>query len=374
MSDDGSGASATLSITADLAGTASAEFEAALAALLDGLGRNGLRFLSGPGGTVSDRDRTVGTVVSWEAGREVRIEWRPAPWNGSLACELRLRSEERSAGCRLRWELVGWERVLAASGNDVAEWVGGALLPACIGRLTPGSLSDWITDTLARRPSGRRSRETYRDPRFHWPNFFLLLDRIGLSADDRLLEVGCGGGAFLGRALESGCRAVGIDHSPEMLAVAADVNRAALGDGRLSLHLAEADRLPVASGEFTCVVCTGAFGFFPDPSGALREMRRALRAGGRLALFSATAELRGTPAAPEPIASALRWYDADEVVGLCRDAGFVDITAEAPDLERYARRAGLPDDALPLFRRGGGAYLVLARAAPPALAPGNVPS
>ncbi len=361
MPEAGNGRTGTLSLAVDLPGPAATQFDAVVTELVDGLDRIGLRFVAGPGGTISDGDRTVGTVVAWTPGREARIAWLPAPWTDGGPCELRLRVEPRGTDCRLAWDVDGWEPVLAASGNDASEWVGGALLPSLIDRVSPTALAAWITDTLARRPSGQRSRATYRDPTFHWPNFLLILDRIRLSSDDRLLEVACGGGAFLGRALASGCRAVGVDHSPQMLAVAAETNRTAIADGRLVLHRAEADRLPVPSAAFTCVVCTGAFGFFPDPEAAMAEMARALRPGGRLAIFVGTAELRGTPAAPEPIASQIRWYTPVQMTEFCRAAGLVDVRTDAPDLEPYARRAGVPDEALPLFRAGTGSCFLWAR-------------
>jgi hypothetical protein len=50
-----------------------------------------------------------------------------------------------------------------------------------------------------------------------------------------------------------------------------------------------------------------------------------LGAGGRLAVFTTAPELRGTPAAPEPVASAGHFYASDELVRLAQAAGLRDV-------------------------------------------------
>jgi len=60
-------------------------------------------------------------------------------------------------------------------------------------------------------------------------------------------------------------------------------------------------------------------------SGRLRECRRVLRDGTRLALYTTAPELRGTPAAPEPIASHGHFYVDSELVELARSAGLRDV-------------------------------------------------
>jgi hypothetical protein len=60
------------------------------------------------------------------------------------------------------------------------------------------------------------------------------------------------------------------------------------------------------------------FFFLDDPIGVLRECRRVLCAGGRLAVYTTGPELRGTPAAPEPIASRGHFYMDEELAELGR--------------------------------------------------------
>ena len=105
---------------------------------------------------------------------------------------------------------------------------------------------------------------------------------------------------------------------------------------------------------------TGVFGPLPEPVTGLRELRRVLVVGGRLIVMGSDPQLRGTPAAPEPVASRMRFYEDDEFRDLAVAAGFTVARVERRDLEQHACLAGVPEDALPLFR-GAGAPFLLAR-------------
>jgi ubiquinone/menaquinone biosynthesis C-methylase UbiE len=86
-----------------------------------------------------------------------------------------------------------------------------------------------------------------------------------------------------------------------------------------------AERLPFPDGAFTAIAMSVVFFFLDDPVRVLRECRRVLRAGGRLAVYTTGPELRGTPAAPEPIASHGHFYANDELAALAREAELRDV-------------------------------------------------
>ena len=180
---------------------------------------------------------------------------------------------------------------------------------------------DRMTDRIARRPHGKQARETYGAADVHSFAWEPVLAALALGRDDRLLDVGCGGGVFLRHAqAETGCDAVGVDHSSEMVRLA----------GPLAVR-ATAEQLPFADAAFTAVSSIVAFFFFPDPVRALREMHRVLAPHGRLAIYTTAPEAKGTMAAPYPLASRGHFYTDDELRRLAHDAGFSTAQVTRPD-------------------------------------------
>lgn len=100
-------------------------------------------------------------------------------------------------------------------------------------------------------------------------------------AAGQVLEIGIGTGlnlAFYDRSKVQ--RLVGIDPAPQMHALAR--RRSQRAGLPVELRALSAERLPLASQSFDCVVCTYTLCTVPDPLAALAEMRRVLRPRGRL--------------------------------------------------------------------------------------------
>jgi SAM-dependent methyltransferase len=186
-------------------------------------------------------------------------------------------------------------------------------------RLPPNQFDDWLTDRVARRPSGSRAREVYGADDIHDWARRAILDALALGPDDHVLEIGCGGGLLLSEALATGARATGIDHSEEMVALAAERAPAA------EVILGRAESLPFGGETFTAVALSVVFFFFDDPIGVLHECHRVLCTDGRLAVYTTAPELRGTPAAPEPLASRGHFYSDAELTELARTAGWKEV-------------------------------------------------
>lgn len=68
------------------------------------------------------------------------------------------------------------------------------------------------------------------------------------------------------------------------------------------------------------------FFFLDYPVAVLHECVRVLAADGRLAVYTTGPSLRGTPAAPEPVASQGHFYDDEQLASLALEAGLTHIT------------------------------------------------
>jgi demethylmenaquinone methyltransferase/2-methoxy-6-polyprenyl-1,4-benzoquinol methylase len=82
---------------------------------------------------------------------------------------------------------------------------------------------------------------------------------------------------------QKGCRVVGIDQSPEMLAGAqARVEAAGLSD-RITLVEGSAEQLPFPDGAFDALTFTYLIRYVEDPGATLAELARVVRPGGIVA-------------------------------------------------------------------------------------------
>jgi ubiquinone/menaquinone biosynthesis C-methylase UbiE len=97
----------------------------------------------------------------------------------------------------------------------------------------------------------------------------------------RILDVGCGTGALLGRLLDlrPGFEAHGLDISPAM----AEQSRRRLGE-RARIVVGDAELLPYDDDWFDLLLCVDSFHHYPRPTAVFAEMERVLRPGGRLVL------------------------------------------------------------------------------------------
>jgi ubiquinone/menaquinone biosynthesis C-methylase UbiE len=164
----------------------------------------------------------------------------------------------------------------------------------------------------------------------------LMLEDAELVAGDRVLDVACGTGIVArlakDRVGETG-KVVGVDLNPPMLAVARRV--AADIDWREG----DAAALPLRENEqFDVIVCQQGLQFFADRLAGARQMRRALTAGGRLAVSTWRPDeelplLRELRRVAErhvgPIADRRHGFgEAGPLEALLRDAGFRDVRSK----------------------------------------------
>ncbi|MGN6870317.1 MAG: class I SAM-dependent methyltransferase [Solirubrobacteraceae bacterium] len=109
------------------------------------------------------------------------------------------------------------------------------------------------------------------------PLFAKVLDRLGVDANTRLLDIGCGSGYAAAMAAALGATVTGIDITPGLIEIARErVPEAEFVTGGM-------DELPFASESFDAAVGFNAFQFAHDPACAVREAARAVKPGGLVA-------------------------------------------------------------------------------------------
>ncbi len=291
-----------------------------------------------------------GHIERWNPPHEVIVTWSPLDARAGAPSRLGLRCEAEGSGSAVVVEHTGGDGWRGApSEEQELGWVATEVVTPLLLSTQPARLAAWSDDRWGRRPSGPTSKAHYREPIYHLPGFHAMLEGLALHRDDLLLEVGCGGGALLKRALATGCRAAAIDHSADMLKVASQQNARAIAAGHLQLRYGDAAALPFPSERFTCAVMSGVLPWLPDPVQAFREVFRTLRPGGRFVAWTGTPKIYGTPAAGPKRRGGPRLYDDRTLARFAKAAGFTDFRIDHPDLRSVAWALGVPRPARFLF-------------------------
>src|SRR5512135_460018 len=172
-----------------------------------------------------------------------------------------------------------------------------------------------------------------------------------LRPGEVVVDLGSGGGLDVFLAARQGGptgRAIGIDMTPEMIALARKNAAQASGPdgqplGNVEFHHATIDRMPLPDASADCVISNCVLNLVPDKPAAFHEIARVLKPGGRLAVSDIALkrplppEIGGDlPAYVGCIAGAILIDDYRKAL---LDAGFahVEIIDTGSDLNAYAK-------------------------------------
>ena len=103
------------------------------------------------------------------------------------------------------------------------------------------------------------------------PTYEAALERVEVEPGQRVLDVGCGAGVFLGLVAERGARPFGLDASEALITAA----RKRVPDA--DLRVGEMESLPYEDGRFDLVTGFNSFFFATDMVAALREAGRVAK-------------------------------------------------------------------------------------------------
>jgi len=203
-----------------------------------------------------------------------------------------------------------------------------------------------------------RYREATRDFRIETD---LLYGMLEPEAGSRILEVGCGGGAFLAFLESKGHTAVGVDLLDEAVRVARDAVSAS------EVLQADAGHLPFGDSSFDRLVTHHLVEHLDDLPGALVEWRRVLAPGGIIAICTPNRLYESPHIFEDP--GHVKIYDRAELAEVVDLAGYAvdECITVFPGLgaDRLSVRAGVPlyrvFYRLPYFRDRGRSLLLAAR-------------
>ena len=196
------------------------------------------------------------------------------------------------------------------------------------------STMDWSTQ-------GGSGAEHYQDflvPAMFAPFAESLVAQAGVGPGSRVLDVACGTGVVsrtAARAAAPGGLVTGVDLGEPTLEIA---RAHPTDEGAVPIEYLQADatKLPVGDGAFDVALCQQGLQFVPERTSALKEMRRALTSGGRLAVATWTA-LESNPFAA--VADALERHVGEDKGQMLRSP----FALSADDLRAAVEQAGFTD-------------------------------
>ena len=102
---------------------------------------------------------------------------------------------------------------------------------------------------------------------------------LGAPADQKIIDIGCGKGRFCRKLRDLGFNIIGVEPSKELIKLTKKKHK------DIKFIRASATNLPFRNNTFDSLICVEVLEHIPDTEGAIREMMRVLKKGGRFVII-----------------------------------------------------------------------------------------
>jgi arsenite methyltransferase len=202
----------------------------------------------------------------------------------------------------------------SASSRRIVDLLGSAVVPhrfvAAQLRQPQGRFGRWVMTRLLNRGNAEL--------------ITAAVDALELQRSDSFMDLGFGGGLGLRlAAARTDAPLWGVDFSADVVLEGVNAFQTLIRAGRMNLICADVAELPLRDGLIQTLCSTNTIYFWPEPTRALRSLRRVLSARGRLALgYSGATKLRGFNQVTQ---HGFTLYEPEQVEALLREAGFAGV-------------------------------------------------
>ena len=145
---------------------------------------------------------------------------------------------------------------------------------------------------------------------------------VNINEDDRILDIGCGGGINIAKFLKLAHEVDGIDYSEVSVSKSIEKNKIAVDEGRCKIIQANVSSIPFEDNSYDLVSAFSTIFFWPDLVESFKEVLRILKPDGQFMIAQGT---DGTNPEDEELNDAekgINIYTASEIEKHLKDAGF----------------------------------------------------
>ena len=114
-------------------------------------------------------------------------------------------------------------------------------------------------------------------------------DIVNIGSNDRILDIGCGGGVNIEKFLKlTKNRVDGLDYSEVSVEASINQNKKAVGDGRCRIIQADVSSMPIGDEEYDLASAFETIYFWPDIKETFKEVSRIIKPGGQFMIAQGT--------------------------------------------------------------------------------------
>lgn len=144
-------------------------------------------------------------------------------------------------------------------------------------------------DKQGSKPTGLTGRIIGRLMNTFHTSFYVDYFKNNLPADNsKILDIGCGGGKFLNYLYRSNNSyfLYGVDHSPEMIELAAKINKLAIEQNRLKLIQGSVSDIELDNSQLDVITAFETVQFWPETNRSFLEVHRLLTPRGHFIIIN----------------------------------------------------------------------------------------